>query len=45
MALTTFHVCYHCKDRTFDCHSKCELYQKEVKENAEARKMFTSRKN
>lgn len=29
MARSTYHVCYHCKNRTYDCHAKCELYKNE----------------
>lgn len=38
MASTSFHVCYHCKDRKVGCHGKCELYLKEKAENDEIRK-------
>lgn len=33
MAVTLFHVCYHCKERHVGCHAKCIAYQKEVEEN------------
>lgn len=38
MSKQTFHVCYHCKDRKIGCHSNCELYLKEVKENERIKK-------
>ena len=37
MAKSTYHVCYHCKDRTFDCHAKCELYKEERARATKAR--------
>ena len=42
MAKQTFHVCYHCKDRYIGCHSKCELYLNEVKENEDRKKNGSS---
>lgn len=42
MAKQTFHVCYHCKDRKLGCHSNCELYLNEVKENEEMKKNNSS---
>ena len=32
MSVSSYHACYHCKDRTIGCHAKCELYQEERKE-------------
>lgn len=37
MAQANFHVCYHCKDRTIGCHSKCAAYQKEKAESEKQR--------
>lgn len=37
MAKSTYHVCYHCKDRTYDCHAKCELYKNEREAATKAR--------
>lgn len=33
MGTSSYHVCYHCKDRTIGCHAHCEPYQKEVEEH------------
>ena len=38
MGLSGYHVCYHCKDRTYNCHAKCELYKKEKIEMEKKRK-------
>lgn len=32
MGISSYHACYHCKDRTIGCHAKCETYQAEKKE-------------
>ena len=37
MGNTKFHVCYHCKNRSVGCHSMCEMYLQEKKENDEER--------
>ena len=29
MGISSYHVCYHCKDRTVGCHAKCKMYQEE----------------
>lgn len=33
MGTSSYHVCYHCKDRVLGCHAKCEAYLKEKREN------------
>lgn len=38
MGFSGYHVCYHCEDRTYDCHAKCELYKKEKIEMEKKRK-------
>ena len=38
MAYQRFRCCYHCQSRTESCHSTCERYLEEVKEQAEIRK-------
>lgn len=38
MSQSNYHVCYHCKDRTYDCHAKCEMYKKEKSEMEKIRK-------
>ena len=42
MAKTSYHVCYHCKDRTVGCHASCKLYQDEKKERDEQGKQITN---
>lgn len=37
MAKSSFYVCYHCKERTVGCHSKCEAYQKEKSQSERER--------
>lgn len=37
MAKTSFHVCYHCKDRHIGCHSSCKPYLEEKEENEKIR--------
>lgn len=37
MAQASFHVCYHCKDRTVGCHSKCKAYLAEKEANEKER--------
>lgn len=32
--------CYHCEDRTAECHSTCERYKKEKAERAEEYEKF-----
>ena len=32
MGVSSYHVCYHCKDRTPTCHVACEAYSAEKKE-------------
>lgn len=38
MGIFGYHACYHCKDRTYDCHAKCESYKKEKIEMENKRK-------
>lgn len=42
MAKSSYHVCYHCKDRTIGCHDSCKLYQDEKKERDEQREQITN---
>lgn len=37
-------VCYQCTDRNADCHSVCEKYAQQVKEDAEMRKQIEQAK-
>lgn len=39
MARSTYHVCYHCKDRKIGCHATCELYIEEKKQMEEVAKV------
>lgn len=39
MAKQTFHVCYHCKNRTIGCHANCVSYLKEKREYEKIKKM------
>lgn len=32
MSNQSYHICYHCKDRTIGCHGKCAAYQEEKAE-------------
>ena len=41
MAKTSYHVCYHCKDRHIGCHSSCEPYIQEKEELTKQRKAKT----
>lgn len=42
MAKSSYHVCYHCKDRTVGCHASCKLYQDEKKERDKQREQITN---
>lgn len=42
MAAQSYHCCYHCKDRTVSCHSKCEMYKREVEEFSKLRERKNS---
>lgn len=33
-----YHTCYHCKNRTYNCHSICQLYIEEKQEMEKQRK-------
>lgn len=43
--MTRQRVCYNCKNRTYDCHGKCEMYKKECEEIAKEKAELKKKKD